>query len=337
MKELILFHTISLVAGILLDQLIGDPHFMPHPIRAIGRIISFLEKSFLGDLDADEARDYRREKKRGALLWFIVMTVVIAVTLVVIILAYRIMVIVGIIVESILTCYILAARSLSRESMKVCKDIERGDISAARTSLSMIVGRDTECLDEDEIVKAAVETVAENTSDGVTGPIFYTAIGGPVLGMAYKAVNTMDSMLGYRNERYEHFGCFSAKADDFFGFIPSRFSAVLMIAAAYMLGVFSKDYSGKRALKIWKRDRLNHSSPNSAQTESVCAGALGLKLGGTHLYRGVKVEKPTIGDEIRRAETRDIKRAGRLMFMTEALMAIIAVVALALAAGLATV
>ncbi len=337
MKKLILYHTISLVAGILLDQVIGDPHFMPHPIRAIGRLISFLEKKFLGDSVDGKARDFEREKKRGALLWFIVETVVIAVTLILIILAYRIMVIVGMIVEAILTCYILAARSLSRESMKVCRDIERGDIASARTSLSMIVGRDTECLDEEEIVKAAVETVAENTSDGVTGPLFYTAIGGPVLGMAYKAVNTMDSMLGYRNERYEHVGRFSAKADDFVGFIPSRLSAVLMIAAAYMLGVFSGDYSGKRALEIWKRDRLNHSSPNSAQTESVCAGALGLKLGGTHLYKGVEVEKPTIGDEIRRAEARDIKRAGRLMFMTQALMAVIAVIVLVLAAATAAV
>jgi len=209
--------------------------------------------------------------------------------------------------------------------MAVYRELSKssGDISSARYALSMIVGRDTKSLDEEEIIKAAVETVAENTSDGVIAPLFYTAIGGPVLGFMYKAINTMDSMLGYKNERYKDFGFFAAKADDIVNFIPSRLSAVLMIAGTAVMGLFSKAYSGKKAWGIWRRDRLNHNSPNSAQTESVCAGALGLKLGGPHLYKGVVVEKPTIGDEIRSPEIHDIRRANNLMFMTEALVALI--------------
>ena len=332
MKELVLYHTISLGLGVILDQIIGDPHSMPHPIRLVGKLISYLEKRLLGSDDSRiKTRTPKEKRGRGALLWFIVVLTVMAVTLL-IMLTYLINIYLGIIVESILTCYILAARSLCRESMAVYKELKTagGDLSSARYALSMIVGRDTQSLDEEEIAKAAVETVAENTSDGVIAPLFYTAIGGPVLGFIYKAINTMDSMLGYKNERYEDFGFFAAKADDIVNFIPSRLSSVLMIAGSTVLGLFSKDYSGKKAWEIWRRDRLNHNSPNSAQTESVCAGALGLKLGGTHLYKGVVVEKPTIGDEIKRTEIQDIKRSNRLMFMTEALMAIIIFIILGL-------
>ena len=181
----------------------------------------------------------------------------------------------------------------------------------------MIVGRDTANLNEEEIAKAAVETVAENTSDGVISPLLFTMIGGPTLGMIYKAVNTMDSMLGYKNERYTNFGLVAARADDVFNFIPSRISAILMIIGTFLMGIFKRVYNVSRAVKIWKRDRYNHLSPNSAQTESVCAGALGIKLGGDHYYNGVLVSKPTIGDEIRKTEIKDIKRANNLMFMAE--------------------
>jgi adenosylcobinamide-phosphate synthase len=312
MKEFILFHIVSLGLGIILDQIIGDPHSLPHPIRAIGNFIAFLEKKLW------DGRDAKKDKRKGTLLWLIVVLTVMAVTFCIIFISYRINNFLGILAETVLTCYILAARSLCRESMAVHRNLEKGDIAAARFSLSMIVGRDTDCLLEEEIAKAAVETVAENTSDGVIAPLLYTALGGPVLGMAYKAVNTMDSMLGYHNERYENFGFFAAKADDFFNYIPSRISALFMIAGSFLLKVFSKDYSAKDAFKIWIRDRYNHKSPNSAQTESVCAGALGLRLGGTHLYKGVPVEKPTIGDETRKTTSADIKRANGLMFMTEA-------------------
>ncbi len=313
----------ALICGILLDQIVGDPYFMPHPIRDIGKLIMFLEKKLLGETKGAENRNPGREKRRGILLWFIVIFTTVFFSTLIVIGSYLINKYLGIAVESILTCYILAARSLCKESMAVSKELEKGDIPGARYKLSMIVGRDTAELSEEEIVKAAVETVSENTSDGVIAPLIYTAIGGPVLGFLYKAVNTMDSMLGYKNDRFRDFGFMAAKADDVFNFLPSRISALFMIAGAFVLRIFSKAYDPKGAAKIWKRDRLNHKSPNSAQTESVCAGALGLKLGGPHLYGGVMVDKPFIGDEDRCAEIRDVKRSNNLMFMTEGITVLI--------------
>ncbi|MCR5419247.1 MAG: adenosylcobinamide-phosphate synthase CbiB [Lachnospiraceae bacterium] len=338
----------ALLAGTLLDRIVGDPHGFPHPIRAIGSLILVLERRLLGVTEGNEERDAernpRRERRAGFLLWIIVVTASLLVSLGILIVGYRISLYIGLVIETIMTCYLLAAGSLYRESMAVSKALHKNDKEGAAKALSMIVGRDTENLSEEEIVKAAVETVAENTSDGVIAPLLYTAIGGPAAGFAYKAVNTMDSMLGYRNERYEHFGFFAAKADDVFNYLPARISALFMIAAAYVLGLWSektigepegkkaeefsgksvgeqsRTYSGKKALQIYRRDRRNHLSPNSAQTESVCAGALGLQLGGTHSYHGVLVEKPVIGDALRKAETEDIARANRLMFTTEGLL-----------------
>ena len=300
-----------------MDQIIGDPYNIPHPIRYIGNLISVLEKSLLGKTKGIPDRNAGKEKRRGVLLWFIVTITTCLITFLVLFAAYIINRYLGLAIEAILTCYILAARSLCKESMAVSKELKKGDIPAARYSLSMIVGRDTAELNGEEIIKAAVETVSENTSDGVIAPLIYTAIGGPVLGFLYKAVNTMDSMLGYKNDRFENFGFFAAKADDIFNFLPSRISALLMIAGTLVLRLFSRDYDPVRAAIVWKRDRLNHRSPNSAQTESVCAGALGLKLGGPHLYGGVMVDKPFIGDEKRKAEIRDVARSNNLMFMTE--------------------
>lgn len=319
----------ALICGILLDQVIGDPHFMPHPIRAIGKLIMILEKKLLGETNGASVRNPGREKRRGILLWFIVILTTVFITALIVAGSYLINKYLGVVIESILTCYILAARSLCRESMAVSKELKKGDIAGARYKLSMIVGRDTAELSEEEIVKAAVETVSENTSDGVIAPLIYTAIGGPVLGFLYKAVNTMDSMLGYKNERFKDFGFMAAKADDVFNFIPSRISALFMITGAFVLKMFSKAYDPINAAKIWKRDRLNHKSPNSAQTESVCAGALGLKLGGPHLYGGVMVDKPFIGDEVRKAETQDVKRSNNLMFMTEGITVLTVLVIMA--------
>ncbi len=313
----------ALICGILLDQIVGDPYFLPHPIRDIGRLIMVLEKKLLGETKDVPDRDPSKEKRRGILLWFIVILTTVVFSSAIVFGSYMINRYLGLAVETILTCYILAARSLCRESMAVSKELAKGDIPGARYKLSMIVGRDTAELSEEEMVKAAVETVSENTSDGVIAPLIYTAIGGPVLGFLYKAVNTMDSMLGYKNDRFKDFGFFSAKADDVFNFLPSRISALFMVAGTFVMGIFSKSYDGKEAAKIWKRDRLNHKSPNSAQTESVCAGALGLKLGGTHMYKGIPVEKPTIGDELRKTKKEDIKLANDLMFAAEALAALI--------------
>ncbi len=263
------------------------------------------------------AGDHHKEILLGSVTWTIVVVLTMAVTGLLMFGAFSVRRWLGVLVEAVLTCYIMAAKSLSHESMKVHKAMEMadgGDLKDARKALSMIVGRDTDSLDEPAITRAVVETIAENTSDGVIAPLIYTFIGGPVLGFAYKAVNTMDSMLGYHNDRYEYFGKAAAKMDDLWNYIPSRISALMMIIAA---GIGGRDYSAKRAFAIFKRDRYNHKSPNSAQTESACAGALGIRLGGDSSYFGKMVHKPYIGDDTRPIERGDIKRASRLMFLTE--------------------
>ena len=212
-------------------------------------------------------------------------------------------------------CYqMLAVKSLKDESMRVFEELKKGDLEGARYAVSMIVGRDTKALDEAGVTKAAVETVAENTSDGIIAPLFYMAIGGPVLMFFYKGVNTMDSMVGYKNEKYLNFGRYAAKFDDIMNYIPARISALLMIAASYVCG-----FDGKNAAKIYKRDRYNHASPNSAQTEAVMAGALDIQLAGNAYYFGKLYEKPTIGDDIRSVESQDIKRANCLLYVSSAM------------------
>ena len=312
-----MYHIIALTIGYLLDLIIGDPMNFPHPIRLIGSFISKLDHKFMDEKVKEKNREAGKERVLGVKLGVYVITVTILVTAIISAGAYAINPYLGIGIEAVLTCYILAAKSLSVESSKVYKALKANDTEKARKAVSMIVGRDTEKLDDEGIAKAAVETVAENTSDGVIAPLLYTAIGGPVLGFAYKAINTLDSMVGYHNDRYENFGSFSARLDDIVNFIPARISAGLMIISAYICGVFNGIYSGKRAVKIFKRDRFNHKSPNSAQTESVCAGALGIKLAGDASYFGKLVKKPYIGDAERNIENEDIKRAGRLMFISE--------------------
>lgn len=219
----------------------------------------------------------------------------------------------GIFMESLMTYQILATKCLKVESMKVYKSLKDEGLLEARKAVSMIVGRDTEELDEAGVIKAAIESVAENTSDGSIAPMLYTAMGGPVLGFLYKAVNTMDSMIGYKNDKYLYFGRAAAKSDDVFNYIPSRISAYLMILAAFIGG---SEYDGRRAYRIYKRDRMKHASPNSAQTESVCAGALGVRLAGDARYFGKIVKKNFIGDDTRDVEYEDIKRADHLLYLT---------------------
>ena len=313
----LMLHALALIAGIVLDIIVGDPHGLPHPIRAIGKLVALFEKALY--------RSKRAGAKvaAGALLWAVTLIVTTLVTGAVFVGAYLINPYAGLVAESILVFYILAAGSLKNESMKVYDRIEKGDAEGARDDLSMIVGRDTKELDEPGIIRAAVETVAENTSDGVIAPLIYCAITGPVGGMIYKAVNTMDSMIGYRNERYEYFGKVAARADDVFNILPSRISALFMIAASFLCGLFDKNCSGRGAFAIWLRDRYAHKSPNSAQTESVCAGALSIRLGGDSAYGGRLVKKPYIGDDKRPVEKEDIKRACRLMFASYFLAAVI--------------
>ncbi len=306
-----IYHLIAFFIGFVLDQIIGDPMNFPHPIRLIGRLIGFFDKRLLGDVSGK--RDPGKEKAKGFVMClFMVIITGFAVTAVVVA-AYMINVHAGIAIEAGLTCYCLAAKSLKDESMKVYRALKEGTLEDARIAVSMIVGRDTAGLDEKAIVRATVETVAENTSDGVIAPLIYTFIGGPILGLIYKTINTMDSMVGYHNDRYENFGFAAAKLDDAVNFLPARISALFMILASFLGG---RDYSGMGAVRIFRRDRYNHKSPNSAQTESVCAGALGLRLAGDASYFGKVVHKPYIGDALREEEVEDIPRSCRLMYLT---------------------
>ena len=310
-----LYHSIAFFLGFLLDLILGDPYWLPHPIRLIGNLIVVLEKRFLSkETKGKEHKEQEKsERRRGTLLVFIVLSVTFAVTAFLVIGAYLLHPYLGVAVETIMTYQILAVKCLKVESMKVYQSLTKEGIEEARKAVAMIVGRDTAVLDGTGVAKAAIETVAENTSDGVIAPMLYTALGGPVLGFLYKAVNTMDSMVGYKNDRYLHFGRAAAKLDDVVNFFPARISAFLMIGAAFLSG---KSYNGRQAWRIWRRDSRKHASPNSAQTESVCAGALGIQLAGDASYFGKVVKKPYIGDPKRQVEYEDIRRVNRLMNRT---------------------
>lgn len=299
--------------GMILDWVFGDPVWLYHPVRIIGKWISFLEKilrKFAGDQEGNE----KKLLIAGGILWILVILASAAVPMGILYLAEKLSPCAAFVLECFWCYQLLAARSLGKESKKVYKKLIQDDLPGARLAVSMIVGRDTENLTVEGVTKAAVETVAENTNDGVIAPLIYMLIGGPILGFVYKAVNTMDSMLGYKNEKYLYFGRVAAKMDDVAGFIPARISALLMILASCLLGM-----DGKNALWIWKRDRRKHASPNAAQTEAVCAGALQVQLAGDAWYFGKKHEKDTIGDPIREIEPRDILRSEKLMIGTEVL------------------
>lgn len=301
---------LPLLFGFLLDACIGDPPTLPHPIRWIGNLIAKTE-TFI-------RKHMKNQRLGGFLLAVTVLLITGVIPAVLLAVCYKIHTVLGVIAESIMICYLLAARSLRDESMKVCIAAENGDTEAARKAVSMIVGRDTARLDEAGILRAAVETVAENTSDGVTAPMFYIAFGGAVGGFLYKAANTMDSMIGYRNEKYIELGRFAARLDDVLNFIPSRLTALLMIAVSPLL-----KFDAANAYHIWKRDRRKHASPNSAQTESACAGALHLRLAGDAWYFGKLHRKPYIGDNDRQIESKDIRRANRLMYGASVCMLIL--------------
>lgn len=336
-----MYHLLAFVAGFILDLIIGDPYNVPHPVRWIGSLIGWLDKKLLGapgdagngpaghepaDKERAASKSPAATRMKGFIMALIVILVTAGVSALVLYGAYLLHPAVGVAIEAVLTCYCLATKSLRVESMRVHDALKTGDLEASRRAVSMIVGRDTASLDEAGIARAAVETVAENTSDGVIAPLIYTCIGGPVLGMTYKAINTMDSMVGYHNGRYENFGFFPAHLDDVVNFIPARLSALLMIASCIFLG---PRYSAAGAFGIFKRDRYNHKSPNSAQTESACAGALGLRLAGDASYFGKIVKKPYIGDDTRAIETEDIRRANNLMQGTAILAFVLCVAALA--------
>lgn len=291
--------------GFLLDLLLGDPTWMPHPVIYMGKAITKLEHflrprlpqtkqgEFLGGCILAAALPVGSLFFFGGMCWI----------------AYRIHPVLGFFLQTLWCWQALAMKGLAQESKNVYLELEKHDLPSARIAVSRIVGRDTAELTEEGVTKAAVETVAENFSDGVLAPLFYMLIGGAPLAMVYKSINTMDSMVGYKNENYLYFGRVAAKLDDAVNYLPARIAALFWIASAVITG-----FDGKQAWNIWRRDARNHASPNSAQTESACAGALGIRLAGPAYYFGEKYEKPYIGDALRPVEAEDILRANRMLY-----------------------
>lgn len=300
-------HLAAILVGFVLDLIWGDPVWLYHPVRLIGHMISGGEKA---------ARRLFPDTDRGKFIGGMVLSLLVvlasgAVPLLILLGLRQVSPWLAFAVESFFCYQILATKSLKTESMRVYRQLEKGDLEGARKYLSWIVGRDTENLTEEQVTKAAVETVAENASDGVVAPLFYLFLGGAPLAFFYKGVNTLDSMIGYKNEKYLFFGRFAARMDDVFNWIPAALSGLLMVLSSFLCGL-----SGKNAWRIWKRDHRNHASPNSAKTEAACAGALEIQLAGDAVYFGKLVKKKTIGDPIRKVEKEDIKRANRLLYTT---------------------
>ena len=297
----------AIVAGFILDLIFGDPHWLPHPICLIGNLIGFLEKNL--------RRLFAPGKTAlllgGALMVVIVLSLSFAVPYAVLMLAEQVNPWLRFALETVMFYQIFATKCLRDESMKVYTALHNNDLEDARVKLSWIVGRDTKELTAEEVTKGAVETVAENTADGIIAPMFYMFIGGAPLAFLYKGINTMDSMVGYKNDKFLYFGRCAAKLDDVANFIPARITGILMILASYFLNM-----NASGAWKIFWRDRYNHLSPNSAMTESVTAGALNIQLGGDHYYFGKLVHKDTIGDNIRPVVAEDIVAVNNLLYMT---------------------
>ena len=321
LEFLILDRFIIIGAAFILDLILGDPmwlcNIISHPAILIGKLISKWEKIIRSLLPKTK----KSEQIGGFLIVLAVIIISVLPTILVVYGAYKINHYLGMAVE-IFICYeVLAVKSLKDESMKVYYALKNGTLDDGRRAVSYIVGRDTKDLTKEGVIKAAVETVAENTTDGVVSPLIFMAIGGAAGGIFYKAINTMDSMIGYKNDKYMFFGTCAARLDDIANFVPSRITAILMIISSFFLG-----FDGKNAFKIWIRDRLNHKSPNSAQTEAVCAGALGVQLAGNAYYFGKLYEKPTIGDKKREIEEEDIKNINKIMYGSSILAVILCLI-----------
>jgi adenosylcobinamide-phosphate synthase len=310
----LILQTAAIAIGFLIDFFVGDPHKLPHPVVGIGKWISFFDRKLRrGNSDP-------KDISRGVLTVVFVTLISTLIPSLVLLGFWFIHQYAYFAVNCIMCWQLVAARQLVRESRKVEKALEAGDTEGARKAVSFIVGRDTDVLDEKGICRAAVETVAENTSDGVIAPLFWIILFGAAGGFFYKAVNTMDSMIGYKNEKYLYFGRAAAKTDDFVNWLPSRISAILMIAACPLCRL-----DRKNAFRIFRRDRFKHASPNSAQTESVCAGALRVRLAGDATYGGIVHKKEFIGDPIREIEPKDVDRAGKLMYVASLFMLLIGI------------
>jgi adenosylcobinamide-phosphate synthase len=309
-----------LASAYVLDLLIGDPAFLPHPIRWIGRLIGRMETIF-----NDGRGSPFQQRFAGFFFWLSVMTLVVSGTMALIGVLSHIHHFAGAVVMIWLTYATLATRSLHQESSSVARALRQGNLPLARERLSMIVSRDTSQLSEEQIVRALVETVSENISDGIVAPLFYLAIGGPILGLAYKAVNTMDSMVGYKNDRYLHFGWYAARADDAANLVPARLSGLLLVAAAACLRM-----DWRRAWKVMARDARRMKSPNAGFPEAAAAGALDVELGGTNVYFGTAVEKPRLGDPGRPLTLDVYREMVVLMYVTSLLAFVFSIALLAL-------
>lgn len=305
-----MLHLAAIIAGFILDLIFGDPHWLPHPICLIGNLIGFIERNLRPRLEPNKGALLLG----GALMVIIVLVISFVVPMAILLAAGMVSPWLAFALETLMCYQIFATKCLRDESMKVYTALHNHDLADARVKLSWIVGRDTQNLDEEEITKGAVETVAENTADGIIAPMFYMFLGGVPLAFLYKGINTMDSMVGYKNDKFLYFGRCAAKLDDLANLLPARITGLVMIGAAFVLGL-----DGKNAWKIFWRDRYNHLSPNSAMTESVTAGALNIQLGGDHFYFGKLVHKDTIGDDIRPVCPEDIVKTNSLLYMTAVL------------------
>lgn len=304
-------HVLAIFFGFLLDLAFGDPRWLAHPVVGMGRTITWAEKRLRAAFpDTPQGR-----RRAGAVLAAALPLVTLVLSCGVLWLARLVDWQLRLILETLMCYQALATCELRRQTLVVGQRLEEGDLPAARTAVSMVVGRDTACLDEAGVTRAAVETVAENAADGVIAPLFYMALGGGPLALAYKAVNTMDSMIGYKNDKYLDFGRAAARLDDVCNFVPSRLAALLMVCVCPFLG-----FDAGGAWRIWRRDWSLSTSPNSGQTEAACAGALGLRLLGDAFYFGKLVHKPAVGDDARAIEVADIARANRLMLAASAAM-----------------
>ncbi len=308
---------LALCVGFVLDALFGDPHFLWHPVQGIGKLIEWMEKLLfsLFHLSSEREKDKGRKRAAGVILVVVVLLASTGITILLLLAAGKIHPWLKFGLESVICYQMLAMKSLRIESMKVYDAVKNKGLEEARHAVAMIVGRDTQNLTEEGVIRAAVETVAENTSDGVIAPMFYMFLLGPAGGVFYKTVNTMDSMIAYKNDRYCYFGTAAARLDDILNFIPARLAAFLMLAAAFLLG-----FDVKNAWRIYRRDRHKHASPNSAQTEAVCAGALNVQLAGDACYFGKPVHKPVIGDAGRDIQVQDIKRANDMLYVASFMM-----------------
>jgi adenosylcobinamide-phosphate synthase len=313
----------------IIDIIVGDPCWFPHPVAIIGRWTRFVE----GNIRAHTITR-ASEKKRGIFLWFSVVIPTFFLTYGITEVSFSLGALCGMITTALLASLTLATRSLYKESKAVMDALRCEDMEGARKNLSMIVGRDTENLDEAGILRAVIETVSENLSDGIVAPMFYLTVGGLPLAMTYKAVNTLDSMVGYRNARYRDIGCFSAKMDDVFNWVPARITGFIIVIASFILRFTPLEkesltgFNWRDSWRIIRRDGRNHTSPNSGIPEAAVAGSLGIWIGGENRYFGQITHKPTIGDKIKKTDKEDVKKTWVIMFTSSLLMVIICTITL---------